>query len=314
MKTFIITTITFLAFSITCNAQWTLTSGNIYTTTLTNNVGIGTSTPAAKLDVNGAQRLNGDLTFAADVTAYLIHGPGNGGAIRIRSNIVNAVDRNVQFGRIDNNGTWASFMTVDQTGYVGIGTTTPGVPFHIVKSPAAFTDIPVQEWDPSITGYNLTLSNYNSVHGIDYRFTQLTNGVPSSVLTFQGGNVGIGTVNPDTKLAVQGTIHSTSVVVDNLVPTPDYVFKSDYKLPTLSEIKTYTDKNHHLPGVPAAAEMEKNGINLGEMNMTLLKKVEELTLYLIEKDKNDQVQKAAITSLQDQISQLKTQINSQQRK
>jgi len=78
------------------------------------------------------------------------------------------------------------------------------------------------------------------------------------------------------------------VRVDLSVPGPDYVFERNYKLPTLEEIKFYIDRNKHLPEVPSASEMEKNGIPLGEMNMLLLKKVEELTLYVIEQNKNNQ--------------------------
>jgi hypothetical protein len=101
----------------------------------------------------------------------------------------------------------------------------------------------------------------------------------------RGGNVGIGTANPDAKLAVKGTIHTNEVKVDLAVPGPDYVFNSDYKLLSLEEIKTYINKNKHLPEVPSAKEMEANGVQLGEMNMLLLKKVEELTLHMIEHNK-----------------------------
>ena len=60
------------------------------------------------------------------------------------------------------------------------------------------------------------------------------------------------------------------------------MFEPDYKLTSLDEIKNYIDQNKHLPEVPSAKEMEKNGVQLGEMNMLLLKKIEELTLYVIE--------------------------------
>ena len=100
------------------------------------------------------------------------------------------------------------------------------------------------------------------------------------------GNVGIGTENPDAKLAVNGTIHSKEVKVDLTVPAPDYVFASDYKLKDLKEVEKYIKENSHLPEIPSAKEFEKSGINLSEMNMALLKKVEELTLYTIEQQKN----------------------------
>ncbi|MHC0446388.1 hypothetical protein ACWA1F_13340 [Flavobacterium sp. 3-218] len=99
------------------------------------------------------------------------------------------------------------------------------------------------------------------------------------------GNVGIGTENPDAKLAVNGNIHSKEVKVDLTVPAPDYVFKDDYKLKTLDEVESYIKENSHLPEIPSADEFEKNGINVSEMNMALLKKVEELTLYVIEQNK-----------------------------
>ncbi len=63
------------------------------------------------------------------------------------------------------------------------------------------------------------------------------------------------------------------------------MFKADYKLNTLPELEAYIKANGHLPGVPAATEVEKEGVALGEMNKILLKKIEELTLHLIEKDK-----------------------------
>ena len=99
------------------------------------------------------------------------------------------------------------------------------------------------------------------------------------------GNVGIGTENPDAKLAVNGTIHSKEVKVDLNVPAPDYVFDNDYKLRSLQEVENYVNQNSHLPEIPSAKEFEKNGIQLAEMNMALLKKVEELTLYAIEQNK-----------------------------
>lgn len=108
-----------------------------------------------------------------------------------------------------------------------------------------------------------------------------TSNVPRLAIAIDG-NVGIGTTNPNQKLTVNGVIYGKEVKVDINVPGPDYVFEKDYNLPSLEEIKNYIDQNKHLPEVPSAKEMEANGIKVSEMNMILLKKVEELTLYVIE--------------------------------
>jgi hypothetical protein len=99
-------------------------------------------------------------------------------------------------------------------------------------------------------------------------------------------NVGIGTANPDEKLTVKGKIHTQEVRVDMSGPlVPDYVFASDYKLKSLKEVEDFIAENKHLPEIPSAYEIEKNGLMLAEMNMSLLKKIEEMTLYMIEQNK-----------------------------
>jgi len=115
------------------------------------------------------------------------------------------------------------------------------------------------------------------------------------------GNVSIGTTDPGIyKFGVNGTIHSKAVVVD-LNGWTDYVFKPTYNLRPLSEVKTYIDKNHHLPDIPSEKEVVEKGLDLGIMNKLLTKKVEELTLYLIEKDKMINKQQEQINHLNQQM-------------
>ena len=80
--------------------------------------------------------------------------------------------------------------------------------------------------------------------------------------------------------------------VESSTSWPDYVFTTDYELPTLKEVQKYIQEKGHLPNIPSAAEIEENGVQLGEMNRLLLEKIEELTLYVIElKNQNEQQQK-----------------------
>lgn len=120
----------------------------------------------------------------------------------------------------------------------------------------------------------------------------------------RNGKVGIGTTIPDQLLAVKGQVHANEVKVDLNVPGPDYVFDKDYTLSSLEEIKTYIDQNKHLPEVPSAKEMEKNGVQLGEMNMLLLKKIEELTLYVLEQNKKLNSQSELIVKQNERINNL----------
>ncbi|MBT2564399.1 hypothetical protein J7E50_06825 [Pedobacter sp. ISL-68] len=98
------------------------------------------------------------------------------------------------------------------------------------------------------------------------------------------GDVGIGTSTPTERLTVNGKIKANEIRVDGN-GQPDYVFEEGYKISSLRETEQYIKFNKHLPEIPSAADAAKNGIALGEMNKLLLKKIEELTLHLIEKDK-----------------------------
>ena len=130
--------------------------------------------------------------------------------------------------------------------------------------------------------------------------------VGNSYLT--GGKVGIGTTSPDAKLHVNGitklegdvyntgVFRTTEVIIEVEGPHwPDYVFESDYNLLDLMEVEAHIAEKGHLPSIPSAAQVAEEGVSLGEMNKLLLQKVEELTLYIIEQQK--------------QIDELKTKVN-----
>jgi hypothetical protein len=86
------------------------------------------------------------------------------------------------------------------------------------------------------------------------------------------------------QLENSGMLRAREIKVDE-ASWPDYVFDKNYKLPKLKDVAKYIDENHHLPGVPSAAEIEADGLNLGDMQNIQMQKIEELTLYMIEMEK-----------------------------
>ena len=145
----------------------------------------------------------------------------------------------------------------------------------------------------SCVGYSCGTYSGNLYHSFD-----------ASGNVFHAGNVGIG-CNPNSsyKLNVNGIIHAIEVKVD-LDGFADYVFNPTYKLMPLHEVEQYVNINSHLPEMPSAAEVSKNGLSVGEMQNKLLKKVEELTLYVIEQQKTISQQSVQISQQNIKIEEL----------
>ncbi|WP_407427521.1 hypothetical protein [Arcticibacter sp.] len=117
-------------------------------------------------------------------------------------------------------------------------------------------------------------------------------------LTINKGNVGIGTTDTrGYKLAVNGKVRAKEVKVE-ATNWPDYVFSSSHEKPSLKDLEVYINDNKHLPEIPSAKQVEDEGLSLGEMNALLLKKIEELTLYLIEQNKKSEKQERRIGELE----------------
>ncbi|WP_420385571.1 hypothetical protein [Roseivirga sp.] len=112
-----------------------------------------------------------------------------------------------------------------------------------------------------------------------------------------------GTSRFSQKMIVEDEIESSRVkVTASPGSVPDYVFKSGYKLRSLSELETYIKTYSHLPNIPSAQEVEANGQNVGEMQLRLLEKIEELTLYIIEQEKR-------MSKMEAELKELKTSDN-----
>ena len=208
--------------------------------------------------------------------------------------------RKIAGGLEPNNPTWIELATRGANNFTGdqsiAGNLAIGNSTFFPKSKLEVTG---GEITSSLTNINTTLTQkINTANpAISIGFGYLSSDMPfiqsfnnaslsSNSLNINpfGGNVGIGTTNPTSKLTVAGNIASREVKV-TVDAGADFVFENNYNLPSLDTVDTFIKQNKHLPEIASAEEMKKEGINLSEMNIKLLQKIEELTLYTIEQNK-----------------------------
>ena len=282
------------------------------------NVGIGTSDPVSRLEID----YSGTMGGLFDVQKSYFRLKNGSHSLLMDNNEIyssealilgSSYSNDIEFRNVSS-ATNEKLMTIKPTGRVGIGTNTPNEKLQ-VNGNIRLNDYSIKSGgDSRIDFGNTGVGNENDDLGIyvhnDGEFEMFRNDKRMMNVSTHFNlaldseiKVGIGTTTPTHKLAVNGTVRSKEVIVDN-DNWPDYVFTDSYQLKSLQEVSEYIAKNGHLPNIPSADEVEANGFELAKMNASLLEKIEELTLYTIDQEAKLKNQEALIQSLIQRIEKL----------
>ena len=302
MKKAIITAIFFIS-SIYSFSQITETGGK---------VGIGTTSPDKLLTIKTNEFIGWEYTASGSGSYHTI----SGGGINPMSFTVNPFSANDPIFKF--NGNTGTKVTILNGGNVGIGTDQPTKKLHLEGAP--WTGIKIRNTttsggrgikndylDGNDDGWTMFYGGHYT--GQPLRFAPISQGSQgiTTLSLLDNGSVGIGTETPAYKLDVIGTIRAREIKVD--LNGADFVFEDDYNLKSLHEVEAFVIKNKHLPDILPAEEMEKDGTELGELNIKLLQKIEELTLYMIEQNKKTETLIEKVETLESENKLLKNEIN-----
>lgn len=175
-------------------------------------------------------------------------------------------------------GSWSNWVRVlseGMNGNVGVGTTNPKEKLDVNGSVIIKNGHNLSWGNKYGAGIPTIAANTNS----GLHFYPSGSSLGATMQIFKDGKTKF-----TNNIVVLGKIESKEVKVTN-TPTADFVFEENYNLPSLKSIEKHIKKNKHLPEIASAKEMEKNGVNLGDFQIQLLQKIEELTLYTIDQQK-----------------------------